>query len=50
MSNVYSNLSTPMGGEFKWLLKKEGGYIFDISLKNTPTSDAVSLALFVCMQ
>ena len=34
-----------MGNELKWLLKKGGGHIFDISLENTPTSHAVSLAL-----
>ena len=40
-----------MGNELiKWLLKKGGGHIFescDISLKNTPTLHAVSLALFM---
>ena len=43
-----------MGNEHKWLLKEGGRRIFencDISLKNTPTSHAVSLALvmFACM-
>ena len=40
-----------MGDELKWLLKEEGGCIFescDISLENTPTSHAVSLALVIC--
>ena len=47
---VISLESTPMGDELKWLLKEGGGCIFencDISLENTPTSHAVSLALFV---
>ena len=40
-----------MGNELKWLLKEGGGRIFksrDISLKNMPTSHAVSLALVIC--
>ena len=40
-----------MGDELKWLLKEGGGHIFescDISLENTPTSHAVSLALVIC--
>ena len=41
----------PMGNEFiKWLLKEGDGHIFesyDISFQNTPTSHAVSLALFM---
>ena len=40
-----------MGDELKWLLKERGGHIFescDISLENTPTSQAVSLALVNC--
>jgi len=39
-----------MGDELKWLLKEGGGRISescDISLKNTPTSHTVSLALFM---
>ena len=39
-----------MGDELKWLLKEGGGHIFkscDISLKNMPTSHAVSLALVI---
>ena len=39
-----------MGDELKWLLKEGGGRIFescDISLENTPTSHAVSLALAI---
>ena len=42
-----------MGDELKWILKEGGGCIFescDISLKNTPTSHAVSLALVICVQ
>ena len=31
----------------KWLLKEEGGYIFDSCSQNTPTTYAVSLALFM---
>ena len=41
----------PMGDELKWLLKEGGGRIFescDISLENTPTSHAGSLALVTC--
>ena len=37
--------------ELKWLLKEEGGCIFqscDISHENMPTSHAVSLALVIC--
>ena len=40
-----------MGDELKWLLKEGGGRIFescDISLENTPTTHAVSLALVIC--
>ena len=43
--------NTPMGDELKWLLKEGGGRIFescDISLENTLTSHAVSLALVIC--
>ena len=41
----------PMGDELKWLQKEGGGCIVercDISFKNTPTSYAVSLTLFMC--
>ena len=40
-----------MGDELKWVLKEGGGRIFescDISLENTPTSHAVSLARIIC--
>ena len=40
-----------MGNELKWLPKEQDGCIFascDIFLENTPTSDAVSLALLTC--
>ena len=43
--------NTPMGDELQWLLKERGGHIFEscnISLKNTPTSHTVSLALVIC--
>ena len=40
-----------MDDELKWLLNQGGGHIFescDISLENTPTLHAVSLALDIC--
>ena len=40
----------PKSDELKWVLKEVGGRIFescDISCKNMPTSNTVSLALFI---
>ena len=46
--NLPIPLNTPMGDELKWFLKR-GGWVYfescDSSLKYTPTSQAVSLAL-----
>ena len=51
LAKLHSQTYAHAHHELKWLLKKGGGRIFescDISLENTPTSHAVSLALVIC--